>query len=59
MSNILNMTSSEVSKAFFKAAEGKTKEERKEIYENEYRPILKEIQDRNLELGRQGWMIGN
>ena len=52
----VNMTSSEAFKAYAKACDGKTKEERVEIF-NEYNPVASQIHKRDLELGQQGWMI--
>ena len=53
----VNMTDKEAFLAYAKACDGKTKEERVGIY-NEYNPVASQILKRDLELGRQGWMIG-
>ena len=60
MSKLINadMTDKEAFIAFEMAVEGKTKEERADIYEKEYRPIMKEIHKKEVELGQQGWMMG-
>jgi ABC-type cobalt transport system substrate-binding protein len=59
MSNMFNenTNSLEARKAFFIACDGKSKEECAEIHK-EYKPISKAIFDRELELARQGWMLG-
>ena len=54
-----DMTSAELSKAFFKVTDGMTKEEYRQLFEKEYRPVAKIIHDREFELGQQGWMLGN
>ena len=56
MSNITaDMTLNEFRTALFTEFEGKTKEERTKI-SDKYDDVLKEIIDRELELGRQGWL---
>ena len=54
----VNMTDKEAFLAYAKACDGKTKEERAEIFK-EYSPVASQILKRDIELGQQGWMIGN
>ena len=60
MSKLINtdMTDKEAFIAFNMAVEGKTRAERAEIYEKEFRPIMREIHKKEIELGQQGWMMG-
>jgi hypothetical protein len=51
------MTSKEARMTLYNAYDGKTDEECGAIF-NEYAPIIDIILDRELELGRQGWMLG-
>ena len=54
-----DMTQKEVVFVFETAAKGKTKEERKELYEKEFRSVLSEIHEKEFALARQGWLLGN
>lgn len=58
MSKLFNvgMSSMEIGLAFFKATDGKTKEERDRIF-NEFAPIHNEILDKEFELAQQGWLF--
>ena len=61
LSKLINvdMTYREAFIAFSIAVKGKTREERAEIYEKEFRPIMREILEKELELGQQDWMMGD
>lgn len=52
-----NMTSHEARLTLFSAVEGKSKEEIEKI-KAEYFAVSDKITDRELELGRQGWLLG-
>lgn len=51
------MTSDEARLVFFKAVEGKTKEEVEEI-KIAYFEVLPKIIERELQLAKEGWLIG-
>jgi len=53
----VNMTSSEARIAYFKACEGKSKEEREEI-QKKYFPVAFAIQEREINRALQGYLCG-
>ena len=57
--NLFNeqMTSDEARMVFFKAVEGKTKEEIEEI-KSAYFEVLPKINKKELQLAKDGWLIG-
>lgn len=51
-----NMTSSQARFAFFKAVDGKSKEEVEKL-KNDYFKVLDVIMDREFKLANEGWLL--